>query len=191
MAWGKGGACQLLLWCTPSPMALVHSHLHGAISETVAPPSGPPPYGPCHFTEHCPLLTTTWLFWAHQLILSLRSKGISSCSLSFTHHLGLSRDLVLPLAFPELICAAPILWWCKDLLPGCHLTFIVSAMGFKSQNSKREHSHFSFLHLCSDSPNMKAMHVAFSSCLVLSGARACWCGKTSMNISEYSTTDSS
>lgn len=140
MAWGRGEACQLLVGHIPSPMALVHCHLHGALSDTVASLPGPPPYGLWHFIGHRPIFTTIWLFWAHQLILSLRSKGASLLFLS--HHLGLSQDLILLLVFPEVVCTTPMLWWCKELLPGCHLPFVISAMGFKSWNSKGEHHMF-------------------------------------------------
>lgn len=50
---------------------------------------------------------------------------------------------------------------------------------------------FSSLHLCSDSPNLRAACVEHSSCLGWSAAKTCWCGKTSMSISERSTTESS
>lgn len=49
-----------------------------------------------------------------------------------THHLALSQGLILPLTVPAVMCTIAMLWWFKELLPGCHLTVIISAMGFKS-----------------------------------------------------------
>ena len=65
-------------------------------------PHGLPLYGAWYFIQHCPLLTTIWFFWAHQLILSLGNKGISS-SLSHTHHFWLSQGLISPLC--NLYCS--------------------------------------------------------------------------------------
>lgn len=188
MVWGKGGWWQPLLQCTPCTMFAVHSHLHGASSETVIFPPGLMPCGISLYPALCPPHN-------HMTLLGLpahtfRNKGKSSCCLFLPHYLGLSQSPILSLTSLAVFCTVSIMWWCKELLSGwpyCHYFFLV----FTSWNTRGEHSHVSLLYISSVTVLTWRQCLWNALALWVWGTRLCWCGKTSINNSKYSPTRSS
>ena len=177
-----------MAWVMPTAaMVLVHYHLHGASSETVVSPSA------SHHMVHATLSSIVPSSQPHNAfgptssyILSGIRGHLPALSLSLPHHLWLSQGLMLPLC--NLYCSSSNVYSSHAVVVqgtparlspySHHFRHGLQKLKFKRGTL----SCFSLLHLCSDSPNLKAVCVECSSCLGLCGARTCWCGRTPVNI---------